>query len=42
VLRFFEYFWDTLHKAIFFAALALSFWLLGTKAEKIWHLRRGR
>ncbi|RMF95186.1 MAG: DUF2157 domain-containing protein [Candidatus Schekmanbacteria bacterium] len=36
--RFFEYFWDSLHKAIFFAILALSFWYLGTKAEKIWHL----
>jgi len=36
--RFFEYFWDSLHKAIFFAILACSFWLLGSKAEKIWHL----
>lgn len=36
--RFFEYFWDNLHKALFFAILALSFWLLGSKAEKIWHL----
>ena len=36
--RFFEYFWDGLHKAIFFGILALSFWLLGSQAEKIWHL----
>jgi len=36
--RFFEYFWDSLHKAIFFGILALSFWLLGSQAERIWHL----
>lgn len=36
--RFFEYFWDTWHKAIFFLVLALSFWLIGRKAEKIWNL----
>ncbi|MEI5638974.1 MULTISPECIES: hypothetical protein [unclassified Pseudoalteromonas] len=36
--RFFEYFWEGTHKAIFFALLALSFWYFGTKAEKIWHL----
>tara|TARA_B110000008_G_scaffold275438_1_gene312901 strand:- start:2258 stop:3325 length:1068 start_codon:yes stop_codon:yes gene_type:complete len=36
--RFFEYFWEDTHKAIFFALLALSFWYLGTKAEKIWQL----
>lgn len=40
--RFFEYFWDTLHKALFFAVLAASFWYLGTKAEKIWHLGEAR
>lgn len=34
--RFFEYFWDSLHKAIFFAVLAASFWYIGTRAEKIW------
>ena len=37
--RFFEYFWDNLHKAIFFAILAVSFWYLGSRAEKIWNLR---
>ncbi|GAA5194799.1 DUF2157 domain-containing protein [Ferrimonas gelatinilytica] len=36
--RFFEYFWDSTHKAIFFAILALSFWFLGSRAEKIWRL----
>lgn len=36
--RFFEYFWEDTHKAIFFALLALSFRYLGTKAEKIWQL----
>ncbi|TXR53715.1 DUF2157 domain-containing protein [Reinekea thalattae] len=36
--KFFEYFWQGTHKAIFFAILALSFWYLGTRAEKIWHM----
>ncbi len=36
--RFFEYFWEGTHKAIFFALLALSFWYLGSRAEKIWQL----
>lgn len=36
--RFFEHFWNTMHKAIFFALLAVSFWYLGTRAEKIWNL----
>ncbi len=36
--RFFEYFWDNTHKAIFFAILAVSFWYLGSRAEKIWNL----
>ena len=36
--RFFEYFWNNTHKAIFFAILAASFWYLGSRAEKIWHL----
>ncbi|VAW69359.1 hypothetical protein MNBD_GAMMA10-1213, partial [hydrothermal vent metagenome] len=36
--RFFEYFWDGTHKAIFFGLLAISFWYLGSRAEKIWHL----
>src|SRR6266581_621818 len=36
--RFFEYFWDSIHKAAFFAVLAVSFWYLGSKAEAIWHI----
>lgn len=35
--RFFEYFWGSIHKAAFFAVLAVSFWYLGRKAETIWH-----
>ncbi len=35
--RFFEYFWNTWHKAFFFSVLGLSFWLLGRKAEKIFN-----
>ena len=38
--RFFEYFWDNTHKAIFFAILAVSFWYLGSRAEKICNLGR--
>lgn len=36
--RFFEYFWDSVHKAIIFALLGVSFWFLGTHAEKLWNL----
>jgi hypothetical protein len=36
--RYFEYFWDAWHKALFFAVLAVSFWIIGRKAEKIWNL----
>lgn len=36
--RFFEYFWDSVHKAIFFAILAVSFWTLGARAETVWSL----
>lgn len=35
--RFFEYFWNELHKAIFFIILAASFGIIGWKAEKIWN-----
>lgn len=33
--RYFEYFWDSTNKGIFFAVLALSFWLIGKKAEQM-------
>ncbi|WP_062546932.1 DUF2157 domain-containing protein [Pedobacter sp. PACM 27299] len=36
--RYFEYFWDSWHKAVFFCVLAASFWIIGRKAEKIWNL----
>lgn len=36
--RYFEYGWNNLHTTVFFAILALSFWLIGKKAEKIWAL----
>ncbi len=38
--RFFEYFWDSMHKALFFAVLAASFWYLGSHAERLWNLAR--
>jgi hypothetical protein len=36
--RFFELFWNSLRKAVFFALLAISFWYIGSKAETIWNL----
>lgn len=36
--RYFEYFWDTWHKALFFSVLAASFWFIGRRAEKIWNV----
>lgn len=36
--RFFEYFWDSIHKAAFFGILAASFWYIGSRAETIWKL----
>ncbi|UII20293.1 DUF2157 domain-containing protein [Fulvivirga ligni] len=36
--KFFEYFWDSMHKAMFFIILAASFWIIGRKAESIWNL----
>lgn len=38
--RFFEFFWDSMPKAIFFVVLGLSLWALGHYAEKIWQLGR--
>ena len=34
--RFFEYVWDEIHGALFFAILAMSFWLISRYAEKLW------
>lgn len=36
--RFFEHFWNPLHKAVFFALLGVSFWFIGSRAERIWTL----
>ena len=36
--RFFEYFWDNTHKALFFGILGISFWALGSYAERLWKL----
>lgn len=37
--RFFEYCWNGLHKGVFFAVLAVSFWFIGSRAEAIWTLK---
>lgn len=37
--KYFEYFWDHTNKTLFFGILAISFWLIGRKAEKIWNVR---
>ncbi len=36
--RFCEYFWSPLPKALFFGLLAVSFWFIGVRAEKIWNM----
>ncbi len=33
--RYFEYFWNNTNKGLFFALLALSFWLISKKAEQL-------
>lgn len=38
--RFFEFFWDSMPKAIFFIVLGISLWALGHYAENIWRLGR--
>ncbi|EAA3462948.1 DUF2157 domain-containing protein [Salmonella enterica] len=35
--RFFEYFWDSLHKVVFFLIIAISLAVVGRYAERIWH-----
>jgi hypothetical protein len=37
--KYFEYFWNHSHKALFFIILAATFWLVGKNAEKIWNLK---
>jgi hypothetical protein len=36
--KYFEYFWSNTSKPLFFAILAVSFWFIGRKAEKIWNV----
>ncbi|MDR1424955.1 MAG: hypothetical protein LBI92_10210 [Azoarcus sp.] len=36
--KYFEFFWAAVDKTIFFLLLAISFWLIGSHAEKIWNL----
>lgn len=42
--RFFEFFWDGMHKVVFFLILAVSLAVIGRYAERIWHAgeRRAR
>ncbi|MEO6149278.1 MAG: DUF2157 domain-containing protein [Mucilaginibacter sp.] len=37
--KYFEYLWDNVNRTLFFGILAISFWFIGRKAEKIWNLR---
>ncbi len=37
--RFFEFFWNDLHKAVLFGVLGVTFWLIGSRAEAIWQMR---
>jgi hypothetical protein len=36
--KYFEFFWDHTNKTLFFSILAISFWFIGRKAEKIWNI----
>ena len=40
--RYFEYCWEGMHKAVFFFILAMSFWLVGSRAERIWNIGSGK
>lgn len=40
--KFFEHFWEGMYKAVFFAVLAVSFWLIGHYAETIWYVGHGK
>lgn len=35
---YFSLLWDVMHAGLFFFILAVSFWLLGRKAERVWNL----
>lgn len=34
--KFFEYLWDEMHASVIFGVLAVSFWLIGSRAEELW------
>ncbi|MBA3829200.1 MAG: hypothetical protein H0X33_09715 [Taibaiella sp.] len=40
--RYFEYFWDTMNKGIFFLVLAVTFWFLGRWIEKNKKIKKPR
>jgi hypothetical protein len=40
--KYFEYFWTVTHKALFFALLGVSFWLLGRYSEKAFNALKGK
>ena len=40
--RYFEYCWHDNYKSLFFLVMALSFWLIGRSAEKIWNRKDGK
>ena len=37
--KYFEYFWEHTNKTVFFAILGASFWVIGSRAEKIWNFK---
>ncbi|RCH54950.1 DUF2157 domain-containing protein [Mucilaginibacter hurinus] len=37
--KYFEYLWEHVNHTLFFTILAMSFWFIGRKAEKIWNLK---
>ncbi|GAB2695576.1 DUF2157 domain-containing protein [Mucilaginibacter koreensis] len=37
--KYFEYLWQHIPHTLFFSVLAVSFWLIGRKAEKIWNIK---
>ncbi len=36
--RFFEYFWSSLNKGLFFLILGVTFWVLHSHAQRLWNL----
>ncbi len=40
--KYFEYFWKVSHKAIFFAILGVSFWVVGRYSEKAFNALKGK